>query len=496
MKKKMTVFLMLVSIIACLTFVNILFSSNAGVRFIALIPLAFIFASPLMAYILIQNNGRSITYCIIIALIAIRYVITPFISWYSGYYNDIINRINDQLLYDTCLSLIAELLLVVLFCLVVFSSATSSFSGLKCKEIALNGSPAFYCIIGGVSLLIVLSLGARLNINFVFISANSGERIDESISTLDQLLSQIANSGLTFLFLSFAMFCFNHYEKVQQKEYVVSALVAALILVCFIFGERRSSIMYTAFASAVVLVRLFPRYNKPIMKAFLLILVIVVGLMSIYKVSYAFLYNSYIEALSNSNINLYDLARDFDMYFGGVGSVAENYAYLSKLDLGLENLVFDIARSTFGINVLLKNSGSTVSEIYNSFIYSGLQSTGHLITSTSYGSIILGPIIGSSATLINILIAYKLEICYRRSSSVEYLYILSYVYLRFALGVFTSIPPLWSLVSRVLVINSIIIAAATLINNRKISRKAKRYKTTTDRVTRYRQFAKERMLDA
>lgn len=488
MTKRMAAPLVLASAFACFTFISILLSSNSSVRVIALIPLAFALVSPLLAYVIYLNRGTSLTFCIVVILMAVRYVLTPCISYYSGYYEGLVDQVSDRLLLDSCVSLLAELIIVALFSLIAFSSPKYSFSESETKGISLKGSPIFYCAIGVIALLIVIFFGARLNINFLFISASSGERIDETISTSDQLLSQIANSGLTFLFLTLAMHCLKRYEQEEKRKYVAFALIAALIFVCFIFGERRSGIMFACFASAVVLIRLFPGYSKPITKAFCLILIVVIGLMSIYKVSYAFLYGSYIDTLANTDFNLRETARSFDMYFGGLGCVAENHMYLNELDLGLENLVFDVTRSTFGINILLRNSGSTISEIYNSYIYSGAQSTGHLITSASYGSIYLGQAFGSLATLLNIFIASKLEGCFKRSDSVEYLYIFSYVFLRFALGVFTSFPSLWSLVSRVLVINSLIIAASTLLNKKRAPSIRNEYQSRAKNMIRHRQI--------
>ena len=464
MKIYKTALLVLSCMLACFTSISIIASPDQAIHLIALVPLAFVLSCPLLICTAKLGKESSITFDIVSALLVVRYVITPSLSFWSGYYGELFDTYGNQVLYQSCMSMLIELMAVVILCFILFSRTPQNAVSSKSGEITLVGFSSFYYLLGIVAVIIVIMYGNRLNINFLSISVGSGERIDESLSTSDQLLSQLANSGLTFLFLAFAMKCMHGYEIINKKKYVVFATIAALLFTCVLFGERRSGIVYTCFASVIVLISLFPSYRESIIKAMLIVVIIVVGLMSVYKVSYAFLYESYFAALADTDFDFLGLARSFDAYFGGIGNIAENITYLEKLDLGIENFIFDITRSTFGLNVLLRGFGSTISEIYNSFIYSGAQSTGHLITSASYGAIFVGPIFGSLATLVNIAIAYFLERAFLRVRSIELMYIFSYIYIRFALGIFTSIPPLISLSTRVLFINLIIIYVAKLLN--------------------------------
>lgn len=224
--------------------------------------------------------------------------------------------------------------------------------------------------------------------------------------------------------------------------------------------------VYLLGAFLFILPQLFPEYKSQIIRYIAIISAAVIGLMTIYKVFAAFLYDSYLAAVKASSFGLYDMATQIDIYFYGVKTVARNIAFCRQSNLSLFHSFFDIFRNTFGIHYLFKGTDYTTLEYYNLYLYSGLSTSGHLFSSIAYGYQYLGAILAPLATCFNLVIAFWVEKKLNRIQSLDIYYIISILFVRLSISVFSNFSQSWNVVSRTLIIGMTVIGLSTLFKRR------------------------------
>ena len=134
------------------------------------------------------------------------------------------------------------------------------------------------------------------------------------------------------------------------------------------------------------------------------------------------------------------MAKQFQIYYGGPDSVYQNIKVFSGIETNVGNLLFDYARSCFPLNLVLKNYGSTISQIYNQTLYNGMYSSGHIVFSASYGYIFFG-FLGIPITMcFNYFLACKACEVFSSTHSYEIKYVSGYCMLKLVNVLFENTP--------------------------------------------------------
>ena len=136
---------------------------------------------------------------------------------------------------------------------------------------------------------------------------------------------------------------------------------------------------------------------------------------------------------------------------------------IKKNNINMMNLLFDFLRSIVPISFFVKGMGTLTSQMFNSYIYSGSQETGHIISSVAYGYIYFGILFSSLFSVFNIAVSYYMEIKMNMSNSYEMMYLWGYVLMRFAFGMFMNTPALLSTTTIMLVTFGLIFKVASIL---------------------------------
>ena len=272
-------------------------------------------------------------------------------------------------------------------------------------------------------------------ISFIFIKSNSDGRmgqISASSNSIDMIMRQIFVIGVLSLFVITVVRLKNKYYQRFPKMVIRLSLVGALCCTCMIIAEQRSSQIYCAFASIILLIQLFPKEKNKITKIMIGGAAIVLIMLTIYKTFYAFNYDSYADAIANSSSDMSDLVQTMEIYLLGpitVASAIEFGAIYSGLSLG--QLLFDIGRSTIGVSFLVKSQNFVMtSASYNLFVTAGRSASGYLLPITGQGYIFLGFILSPILICICIYFAFRCERLMFSSKSAYVVYFSAYVFIR------------------------------------------------------------------
>ena len=198
----------------------------------------------------------------------------------------------------------------------------------------------------------------------------------------------------------------------------------------------------------------------------MIIAVIVIGLMTVYKVFAAFLYDSYIEAITASSFDLYDMSTQIDVYFYGAKTIARNIEFSSQSSLSIVHLFFDLFRNTFGVHYFFKELDYSTLEYYNLFLYSGSSTSGHLLSSIAYGMQYFGILLAPICTCINIWLSVWVEKKIHQIKYIDVYYIVSILFIRLSLSIFSNFMQTWNVVSRTFVIGMIVIGCSAIFKRR------------------------------
>lgn len=439
-------------------------SPVGGMSLAAVLPLLYAFLTTLL--ILYKNMWGSyykFTVYTVLLLQWMRCVFMPVIGAFSGVYNEIMR--GDH--FSTIIALMsAELVVTHIVCFILAqkrgkNAVLQQPQGEQLEmRYSFRGTYLMYFLfaIAAFVLYMLLAQGEQL---FSFIFLDIGERVGDDSSDSLTMIRTVVSTAMAFLSISAIYRCCLKYEKTGKGRFVIYSAAVACLMLCIIVGERRSRQLYLLFAYAVILCTLFPRHQKRLITSLLLVAGFVLGFMSIYKFFNAFLYDSYWEALQNSNSDLASTVQTCDSYFYGFSVLNRNLTYIAKNNLSILQLFKDIGRNVFGVHYLFKGTYTTT-ELYNLYWYSGEQATGHLFSSVGYGYLFLG-VLAPVMTVINVLISAFLEKKMNKAKSIEWAYTYALMFIRFAFGIFSSFPALLNSATRTFVINGVVIFCSGLI---------------------------------
>lgn len=425
------------------------------------LPIAYFFAYQILKRLYRDNPRYRITISVILILLWVRMVFIPYYGTITGKYY-ISQSDSAELIQTAILLSIYECFII---CGTIFIICKISLQkSLMSNQPILRGNRGIYKILIIIAALVFVFIGRHYNLlEFGIKSVEAGaEREGDIVDTRIILIRQIVSCGYLFLFFCLIEKYRKKYNLFHNKKYITYAIILAALMTCIIIGERRTAQVYIAFASCWLLIRTYPDSKQRIVTIIGSTAFTILTLMTVYKHFNAFLYNSYAEALQNAAFKDGMSAGMIDAYFYGVDTIKTNLKYAQYANLSILNVLYDIARSIFGVHFIFKSEMLMTSQAYNSYLYQGAQLTGYLLSSSGYGYIHLGFLFAPIFTSMNICIMSFLETRMRICKSIEMCYILAYIYMRFAFGCLGSLPPLIGASTMFLFIKGLIFMTAKL----------------------------------
>lgn len=412
--------------------VTLIYNKNEGYEMLFLLPLYFG-----ISYLVFLNNFminmKSVVLGIYIFYGSIRYILMPItIAFTSGY------EYTHRYLYST--DSIRLAIMLMLYEIVVISLFLNIFLkrylkvNYKLDNIymyKLRGEKAVYIMLSILAIVLFFLIPqARESISFFIIKSNTGNRVNEDLTSMMMIIRQIFISAIMFGFLMSVHRMYQKYMKKPRIRYIYIALIISMLCISVIIGERRSFLLYTGFVCIYILCLLFKDHKKKIIVSLVAITGIVLVLMSIYKTLNVFMHDSYKEALNQSSFNIEITSRTLQSYFYGPSNVALAIETKEQVNNEIHRPIYDFVRSTIGISFFVKDKMLSTNEVFNSQIYGRYTKTGHVISSSGYGYMYFGFILSPIFTILFIYISIRLEVNLRKSRNLEMIYIISYILIR------------------------------------------------------------------
>lgn len=445
---------------------NIFALGRTGMLF--LLPLSYLFCSVLIqrAY---NHSSYNLIQSIICILLFIRLVALPGVNLMDDYYT-FVERNNTTSIFNEAISLcIYESIIISIFIYALTNNKyikNNSYQFSEQRE--LSGNTFVYIIFIIFAIGVAMTVGRHMHL-FDFVFKTVGEdnvRDDETMDAASLLIRQILSSGLIFTFFVFTEKCRRKYNFSGSRSlYLNLNILFALFLVCLITGERRTSQVYTAFASMWLLTHIYYSESKKIIKYILICAIFVLTLLTIYKHFYAFLYDSYLEAIQHGDSSDVFSTSTIDSYFYGIGTLSKNLDFAHNGYVPFFTCIYDIFRNIFGVNFFVPRGIHTTLESYNLYVYLGEKSNGFLIGSAGYGYVYFGFIFAPILTCINVAFMYFLERKLKTCTSIEMTYLWAIVFMRFSFGALGCLPPLLNMSSRYLIVNGLIYRISNLLKS-------------------------------
>jgi len=286
-------------------------------------------------------------------------------------------------------------------------------------KMRITGNKTIYSIYIIFAVVIYLAIGRRLNVvQFFSIRTGYSEISENAIFTLVKYVISIAITLFVLLVFSREK---RKYDLCKHNIHFVIALLFGILLTLIIVGESRGTQITIGILVILILINDYPNKKVPIITFIIVAILIIVITITIFRTESA-------KTILGSSIDY--LARQFQIYYGGPDSVIQNIIVFQTLDTSLLNFLFDYLRSCFPFNLVLKNYGSTISQIYNQTLYQGLFSSGHIVFSASYGYIFFG-FLGIPLTMwFNYFLASKACEVFNRTNSYEVKFVAGYCMLK------------------------------------------------------------------
>jgi len=410
------------------------------------------------------RSGR-VTAGVFLMLQWLRCVLLPMLGTPAGYFTIEFNLSSESSAITAGWLFLYEMFLSFLTVYLILRFSRRNFQPQIQNLSALRGRTFVYVVFVLFALVLYLREGSGMY-SFFLLEANAG-RVNAADNNINQIISALIGFGLTFAVILLIYFCFKRYCVTGLSRYVYLALVIALLRICLISSssDGRLAVLYPVGAFMLLLPKLFKRHSRLIIRSIVLFGVIVIGLLTIYKVFHAFTHDSYAEALQSGmeDFGQTDAATQINVYFYGVQNIAKNIFVADKLQLPMGKILEDLLRNTFGVHYLLKDSSQTTVALYNLYIYEGRQASGHLFSSLAYGYTYLGPFLAPFATAFNIFVASLVEKLLRKTKYIDTFYIAALIYVRLVYNIFSNFPASWNNASRNLILGFIIIGGASLL---------------------------------
>lgn len=325
----------------------------------------------------------------------------------------------------------------------VFYKGTNTSYRKNEKGLQMTGEALVYVCFLALSAVVYWFFSKRGSIvEFFVLGSGTSDRIGDITDTSMVLVRQIVLVAIMVIFVASLSYGSKKYNLTGSIMYFILPLMVALLSVCIIVGERRTSQIYTAFCCMYCLSCAFPEKRKTIIRTVGGLAIIVLVLMSAYKMLYVFTFDSYTDALQSSSFSYSEAARSLQGYFSGPQNIAVALEFGKNEDVDIFNLIFDFVRSTPPFSFMVKQLGVITSVSFNTYIYGTATSSGHLLSTTGYGYICLGPLFYYLIMLFNIKLSFFCERKMKQSDSFEFVYVWGYLLMRFSFGVNINTPAL------------------------------------------------------
>ncbi len=390
------------------------------------------------------KEGISFTPAIVVFMYWLRLVFLPVMA-YTGVEDKTIDYSLPVFLT------LYEFLVVTVFIFLFDFNDCSLKANKHCLE--LRGSSKVYFLYGILALGVYVLFARKLDLFDFFLKAsNTVERGGDIIDSKSLVIREVINCGILFFYLFLVQYWRKKYDKYHRNLFLYYVLFISLMFLSIISGERRTSILYKAFAITVLLIQLFPIQKQKILKTIVLGAFVVLLLMTIYKSFHAYMYDSYVAALKEREVTDALGGRVFDSYFYGLRTIAKNLDFTQRTELSFINIIYDFLRSIFGLHFLIKDSGFTTSQLYNLSIYGYGQTNGYLFSGIAYGYAYFGLILSPLIPLFNVSMMVVVEKIMNKCCSIEMSYVCALIFIRFAFGFEGEYAPLINMVTRTLII--------------------------------------------
>lgn len=409
-----------------------------------------------------RKNVYRTTGWLLIGLQWLRCVLSPALGALCGYYSNIGSHIDSDAASLAVCMLIYETMAVFIFACFAIRFSGQEKDVYRGELMTLSGDVKIY------ALFILFAFGLMIitrNVPFQFFALSSGTSTRLVLQENSNLaLDTVIMYGLTFLVIIVIAEMHKKYLVSDRELYLNIALIAIVIRVSLISSESRLALVYQIGTGLMLMIKMFPKKRKKTVRILLIAAIAVIGLLTIYKVFYAFMFDSYLQALaSRTNFSLLDISAQLDAYFYGVKTVARNFSYVrSSSDASLLRWLLDIVRNTFGVHYAFRGNTKTTIEAYNLYVYSGRATSGYLFSSIAYGYMYYGIVFAPVSTIINFILACMMEKRIRSICHIEIYYIMCLAYIRFAVSQFAVFGATWNYVSRTLVIGMFVIGLASI----------------------------------
>lgn len=447
----------------------LLYSANLceGYSFLPVLPLLYTALSAPLLKRLVRGNCRFfVTTSILVAVQWIRCVFAPAIGAYSGFYADPGNDISTTIAKMSVRLCMYELIIIFVVALFVTRKKGSTKASIASAPLSvpvydMAGSRYIYWLFA-FSAIGLMVFTKKIPFHFFILKSGTTDRFASQVAVGD-ILSALISYGITFLLIVLLFFLYQKYLFTAEDRYYRYALYLILIRLMFISSESRLSLVYQCITALMLFSGLFAKNRRKTIRIIGLAAVAVIGALTVYKVFYAFLYDSYYDALLSGmkGFGLSGIAQQMDSYFYGLKTVALNLSFVKTASGGGAEFFADILRNTFGFHYLIKSDTITTLERYNLYLYAGGARSGYLFSAIAHGYLYVGPILAPLATVLNFAVACWMEKWLGKIRSIDIYYIFCTAYVRFAVSVFASFGGTWNFTSRTLLIGMAVVIFAS-----------------------------------
>lgn len=316
-------------------------------------------------------------------------------------------------------------ILIVVYELICFSLFLFFYEKIAKKkriyegQMKISGNRIIYVFYMLFAVIVYFVIGRRLNVvQFITIRTSYSEITE---NTLFMLVKYVISIAITlFVLLVFAREK-RRYEIRKHNVHFIAALLFGILLTLIIVGESRGTQITIGILSILILIGDYPNKKTLIISFIGAAILIIVIVITVFR-------TGSVNTIIGSSIDY--LARQFQIYYGGPDSVYQSIKVFQTINTSILNLLFDFIRSCFPFNLVFKNYGSTISQIYNQTLYQGLFSSGHIVFSASYSYIFFG-FLGIPLTMcFNYYLASKACEFFNRTDSYEVKYLAGYCMLK------------------------------------------------------------------
>ncbi|MBF2778754.1 capsular biosynthesis protein [Staphylococcus saprophyticus] len=339
----------------------------------------------------------------------------------------------------------------------------------KVLDYQLLGSKFIYITFIVISMFLFLLIpSVRETVSFLIIKTDATGRGTEDVSGLVVLVRMFIQLALLLLFVITSLHFYKKYLKVNKLIYVFIPLIIGLLNISLIVGERRSIQLYTLVSVLVIISILFKKHGFKINIIITTVGMGILFLMTMYKELYIFNFNSYSEALNSKSVSNINFVDQLQSYFYGPHNVSASIDYLNYYSVSIKGFIYDLMRSTSGLNIFVNKDSLLTSQLFNELIYGNKQLTGHLISSAGYGYIYLGPILFPLILIFNITLATIIETLLKRTNKLELIFIGVFIYMRTVTNIFGNPMPIISMLTSTIFVYGIVIIIAFLFKKIKV----------------------------